>query len=718
MIYKSTLSTVIAAVLFSNIAYSQQEAQDQQENRGYEEVIVTAQKREQALVDVPIAISVLDKDLLDKTRAKTIKEIESLVPNFSFESVNGFSNISIRGVGGGGRNIGFDPRSGLYIDGVYIGQASALAQPLFGIKQVEVLRGPQGHLFGRNTVSGAVSLTSEAPSDEYKGEFKAVVGNEGTYEGYVTVEGALSDSTTARVSAAYETRDGFDFNEFTNEEINDLQRKTIRGQLSFDMSDSLTLDLYADYSKTETTKAVGEAQTGGAAAGSTQFPTPPRRINTNVSPQDDNEVGGVSFTFNYDLANESLLTLISAFRYSQQDRINDTDYSPLDLINIKFDDEYKQISHELRLTSPSDRSVRYVAGLYYISEDASTLRLAHVGSTFVPNPFDISIDSSVDTSAFAAFTSIDADLTENLILNFGLRYTNETKDLTYSLTNGPALGLGVADNLRDEISVSKTTPTIGLTLAVNDDINLYAKYSTGFKSGGFNVGFVSQQSINDGIDFKEETVDSYEIGMKGVLADGSVHFDIAAFRANYSDFQILQFVEVGDNLTDIQLRNAAEVKTSGVEASVTWETTDNFRLGMNFGYLNAEFDSFPDAAGIGVDYTGNELPNAPKLTGALTADYSMSVANGRLDFYGEYSYRDSSFSLANNDSVFALLKSRSLYNMRIMYRPVSGKWALGLWSRNLFNKDFVSLRGRDFLGNEFISRGDPRTFGLEYSIYF
>lgn len=695
-----------------------QEQDDEEKSNGYEEIIVTAQKREQALIDVPIAITALSSDILDKTRAKTIKDIESLVPNFSFESVNGFSNISIRGVGGGGRNIGFDPRSGLYIDGVYIGQASALAQPLFGIQQVEVLRGPQGHLFGRNTVSGAISLTSKAPSDEYQAEFKAVAGNEGAYEAYVTVEGPLSDKVSGRLSAAYETRDGFGKNSFSGDDIDNLERNTFRGQLSFDLSDRLTLDAYADYSKTETNNPVGEPQTGGAATGVIPFPVPPRLVNTNVEPQDDNSVGGTSFTFNYDLENDSTLTLISAYRFSQQDRINDTDYSPLDLINIKFDDEYKQISHELRLTSSSDRRVRYVAGMYYINEDASTLRDAHVGSTFVPNPFDIRIDSEVETSAFALFTSIDADLTDNLILNFGLRYTDESKDLIYSLTNGPALGLGVASGLTDKVSITKTTPTIGLTWAVSDDMNLYAKYSTGFKSGGFNVGFLSQQSINDGITFKEETVDSYELGLKGVLADGNVQFDLALFNANYDDFQILQFVEVGDNLTDIQLRNAAKVKTSGVEASVKWIASDNLRLGMNLGILDAEFDSFPNAAGVGVDYTGNELPNAPKYTAALTSDYHMSLANGGLDFYGEYSFRQHSFSAADNRPVLSLLKSRSLYNARVTYTPNSANWAVGLWARNLFDKDFSALRGRDFLGNEFLRRGDPRTFGIEYSVKF
>ncbi len=718
MVNKSILSLFIAASLYSNSAYSQQEDEGKQENREYEEVIVTAQKREQALVDVPISMSAFNEEQLEKTRAKTIEDVQALVPNFSFEKVNGFSNINIRGVGGGGRNIGFDSRSGLYIDGVYIGQASALSQPLFGIKQVEVLRGPQGHLFGRNTVSGAVSLTSATPSDEFQGLFRTVIGNYGTYEAYMTVEGSMNDAVAGRLSAAYETRDGFGVNLFDNSEIDALERKTIRGQLSFDLSEKLTLDVFADYSTTDTTKPVGEAQTGGAATGSTQFPTPPRKVNTNVSPLDNKDNGGVSFNFNYELDNDYSVTLISAYRNSKQHKLNDTDYSPLDLVNAEFFDKGNQISHELRLASPGDQRIRYMVGLYYLREDATNFRPAHVGTGFSPVPFDIAIDANLITNAYAAFTSIDADITDNLILNFGLRYTDESKNVRYSLTNGPAFGLGAADNFRDKISSSKATPTLGLTYAINEDMNMYVKYATGFKSGGFNVGFISQNSIDNGIDFKEETVDSYEFGLKGSSSDGKVSFDLAVFTATYKDFQILQFVEIGNNLTDIQLRNAARVKTNGLEGSITYNANDNLRLGLSFGLLNAEFDSFPDAAGVGVDFTGNKLPNAPKASGAATANYTFALAHGNLDWYSEYSYRQHSFSEANNNPVASFLPTRTLFNTRLTYNPNSDKWSASLWAKNLFDKEYLDLRGRDFLGNDFLSRGDPRTYGVDVTWRF
>jgi iron complex outermembrane receptor protein len=686
-----------------------------------DEIIVTAQKREQAIVDVPIAMTALTAEQLEKTRAKTIKELASLVPNFSFENVNGFNNISIRGVGGGGRGVGFDPRSGLYIDGVYIGQASALAQPLFGIKQVEVLRGPQGHLFGRNTVSGAVSLTTQAPSDEFGGSFRAVVGNENTYEAYGTLEGPLGEKVRGKINAAYETRDGFGVNEFTGNDIFDLERTTVRGQLSFLASEKLTIDVFADYSKTQTNNPVGEAQTGGAAAGSTAFPTPPFRVNTDVSPQDDNEVGGGSVTANYELDNGQKITSISAYRYSQQDRVNDTDYSPLDLVNIIFDDEYNQISQEFRLTSPDEQGIRYVVGLYYLNEDAKTQRIANAGTAFgFPATIPITINAQVDTNTYAAFASVDADITSAITLNMGARYTSEDKDIVYNFVNGPFLGLGVASNVTDKISETRFTPTIGATIALSEDINFYGKYATGFKSGGFNAGFLSQQSINDGFSFEAETVDSFEIGLKGSLMDGQLKFDMAAFVANYDNFQILQFVEVGPNLTDIQLRNAAKIQTKGIEFAATLYATDNLTIGTNVGLLNAEFDSFPNAAGAGVDFDGNKLPNSPNFTGTVTIDYHMSLPStgGGIDFYSEFSHRDRSFSLGNNDPVNARIPPRDLVNGRITYSPDEGAWSVGLWSRNLLDKNYTDLRVRDFLGNETLRRGDPRTWGVELNVDF
>lgn len=732
---------IISNILILNALGFQTNANAQDTERMvFDEIIVTAQKRAQSIIDVPIAMTALNADQLDKARAKSLVDMQQLVPNFTFDSVNGFDNISIRGVGGGGRNIGFDSRSGLYIDGVYIGQAAALAQPLFDIERVEVLRGPQGHLFGRNTVSGAVSLVTRPPSENTGGSLKAVVGNEATYEIYGTLEGPLGENVLGKISGAYESRGGFTTNLFNGEELDDLERTTVRAQLRSLASEKLTVDVFGDYSDTNQKQIVGEPQTDFFDTVTPGFPTVARTVNFNTTPHSNNDLAGGSITTNYNFDSGHTLTTVSAYRLAQQDKSNDTDYGPNDLIFIDFFDDSNQFSQEIRIASPDEQSFRYIVGLYYLREDAKTTRLATIGrdtaklvpfvipGVFVPfAAFGlapggvISVKSKVITSSYAAFVAIDWDISERITLNLGGRYTHETKNLDYDLDGTASGGLGIATlfNFTNKRKEDHFKPTVGVTFAINEKMNLYAKYSTGFKSGGFNVDFLSVASITD-FTFNTETVESYETGIKGTAADGRIQFDAAGFLAYYHNFQILQFVDLGGGATSIQLRNAAEVRTSGFEASASAYITDSLKIGANIGILDATFTSFPNAAGIGVNFDGNDLPNAPAFTGAVTVDYHMPLhaQNGAVDIYLEFSHRDTSFTIARNDPELDQIDKRDLVNSRITYTPDSGNWTLSLWARNLFDNNYVAVHARDFLGNQFVRRGNPRTWGGEVKINF
>jgi iron complex outermembrane receptor protein len=276
-----------------------------------------------------------------------------------------------------------------------------------------------------------------------------------------------------------------------------------------------------------------------------------------------------------------------------------------------------------------------------------------------------------------------------------------------------------------KLDFNEFSPTLGLVWTALPEIHLYANYAKSFETPtftelanpardtGFNVDLGGFNNV------KAQTADSFEIGMKGIFVDGRLALDLAVFSADYNDFQILQFVETGPNLTDIQLRNAAEVETKGIEATLRWSATENLQIGIIASTLDATFKSFPNAAGVGVNFDNNELPNSPDFTGTVTVDYSIPLSSGaEIDIYGEYSHRTESFSLANNDPVFALIPSRDLMNARVTYKPNDAKWSLGLWARNLFDEEYVNLRARDFLGNEFLRRGAPRTFGAEVKLDF
>ena len=702
-----------------------------------DDVVVTAQKRSQALEDVPIAITVVDRDTLEKERGRTLFDMQQLAPNFQLVKA-GFNSITIRGVGGGGRSIGFDTRAGMYLDGVYLGQSPALNMPLFDIEQVEILRGPQGHLFGRNTVSGAVNVTTATPSPFFDAKLRAVYGNNDAFEGYGSVTGPISESVLGKIAASYETRDGYTRNVFNGDDLDNLDRFSTRGELSFLVSDKLTIDVYGDYSDSEEDTIIGEPITAFFDSPLPGGVLPDRHVDFNTTPFINAELYGGSVKVTYAMDSGDTLTAISGYRNTKQQRQNDTDYRAADIIRINFNDKFEQFSQELRIASSNEGRLRYVLGVFYLNEQADSDRRVTIGqdmSTIVALPagspfpfapvglaFGVTAGSvvpaiaNIETENVAGFGSLDFDITSRLTLNLGARYTHETKDIVFNLdgSRSGAFRIGSLDNFRDDRTDNKFTPTAGFTFAINNDVNVYAKYARGFKSGGWNTDFLNVGQIATGFDFDTETVDSYEAGLKGLVLDRRLRFDLAAFYNEFSDFQQFQFVALGSGTTVLQLRNAAKVESQGIEGSISLQVNENLRLGANAGYVDATFDKFPDGGPSGQDLSGNELPS-PDTTAALTIDYGVPVValGGRIDFFGEYSYRSNYFSGATNDPLYERIGSRNLVNARLGYSNDAGDFGVSLWGRNVFKEKFIDNRGRDFFGNQFVTRGEPRSYGIE-----
>lgn len=702
-----------------------------------DDVVVTAQKRSQALEDVPIAITVVDRETLEKERGRTLFDMQQVAPNFQLVKA-GFNSITIRGVGGGGRSIGFDTRAGMYLDGVYLGQAPALNMPLFDIEQVEILRGPQGHLFGRNTVSGAVNVTTAAPSPFFDSTLRAVYGNRDAFEVYGSVTGPIAKSVLGKIAASYETRDGYTRNVFNGGDLDDLERFSTRGELSFLVSDKFTIDVYGDYSDTDENTIIGEPITAFFDSPTPGGNLPDRNVDFNTTPFINATLYGSSVKATYEMDNGSTVTAISGYRNTRQHRQNDTDYSAADIIRINFRDKFEQFSQELRIASSNDGRLRYVLGVFYLNEDADSDRRVTIGqdmNTIVALPvgapfpfapvglaFGVTAGSvvpaiaNIETENVAGFGALDFDITPRLTLNLGARYTHETKDIVFNLdgSRSGAFRIGSLDNFRDDRTDNKFTPTAGFTFALDDDINFYAKYARGFKSGGWNTDFLNIGQIASGFDFDTETVDSYEAGLKGLVLDRRLRFDLAVFYNQFDDFQQFQFVALGGGTTVLQLRNAARVESQGIEGSVSLQVNENLRLGANAGYVDAEFDRFPNGGPSGQDLSGNELP-APDTTAAFTIDYGVPLAalGGRIDFFGEYSFRSGYFSGATNDPLYERIGSRNLVNVRLTYSNDAGDLGVSLWGRNVFKENFLDNRGRDFFGNQFVTRGEPRSYGIE-----
>lgn len=699
-------------------------------------IVVTAQRREQALVDVPIAVSVLNAALLEKARGTSLEDIQQIVPNFSLEKRNGYNNIAIRGVGGGGRNIGFETRAGVYIDGAYIGQPQALGVPLFGIEQVEILRGPQGYLFGRNSVSGAVNIVTAAPTTDPEGFVRIVAGGYETFEGYAGWSGPVAgERILARVGAAHERRGGFSDNLLTGDDLDDLERTSFRGRVRVKLSDAAILDLSADYADIlQNTVVTGERQTDFFDTVIPGIPLPPRQVEINTKPFEDVVLGGVSARLGYEPSEGPALVSVTTIRGLEQRRVNDSDYSAADLLSVTYDEIFSQLSQEIRIVSPDERRLRYVAGIYLLNDLAKTRRDATVGQDLsVPVPFPngavlpyaafglaagsvTPIDGKIETQSAAAFISVDYDLTDRVRVGVGARYTDEKKSVRFNLDGSRSGGfrIGSVFGFEDRRKDSAFTPALNVTYALSGDINAYARYASGFKSGGWNLDFLNRSQAAADFSFDEETVESYELGLKGSLLDQGLQFELALFRSEFEDFQIFQTVRLPSGVNIQQLNNAASVVSEGIEFSAAAAVSEGLRVTVNGGLTDAVFSDFPDGGGEGVDLDGNALPNAPDFNGSIAFDYELEVPGlrGMFAFYGEASRRSRSYVQPGNLDQ-DLLEARNLVNGRISFIPDKGNWELSVWGRNLLDDTFAIRRGRDFLGNQWTKYNDPRVIGAE-----
>ncbi|HBO12453.1 MAG TPA: TonB-dependent receptor [Halieaceae bacterium] len=728
-----------------------------------EEVVVTAQKRTESLTDVPISIGVMSAEALQKTGVRQLREVAEFVPNLTISNGNDSSTaVRIRGVGTNTRNIGFDTRVGVYVDGVYMGQSLAQNLDILDLERVEVVRGPQGTQFGRNTVAGAINMITTRPTDEFELELLGEVGNYDSYRVGAIANLPISDSLAARVSVIDHARDGFVDNITTGTDHNERDGTTLRGQLAW-RGERVDIILAADYTESDRVSFFGEAVSDWS--GSVPTTEAPGRfdIANNVDNYEEREIWGTSLNVDVALGDYSL-TSITAFRDNSIDRGQDTDHSSLSLLRVEYPDAYEQLTQEFQLFSPDTGRLKYVAGLYLYREEATSSRRAIVGedigivfaglapplAPFGPAFTDTFAGTfgDVDTDSWAVYLNGTYELTDRWTLGFGARYTDEQREVDYDLV-GSVVDLGILTvptaavfgvavgpvvdgltvlNFQDKQDYDDFSPMLSLSYALTENSNVYLKYSEGFKSGGFNVDFVSEALLADGIDFDPETVESWELGFKGESDDRSLRYSFSAFYMEFQDYQLNQFIQLSNNTSTITIQNAAEVVSEGIEAEVTWYPTASLLVNASIGYNNAEFDSFPgggsarNPAGVGADLDGNKLPQAPEWSSALAVQYNLPLSGlgGELVTRVDWTYTDEYYTTEDNVEfanpgspiVWGKVDSYSLLNGRIGYEA-SDSWSVYLWGRNLLDEDYSFAWPSDFLGTAANFPGDPRTYGVE-----
>ena len=735
-----------------------------------EEVVVTAQKRTESLTDVPISIAVMSSEAIMKTGVRQMREVAEFIPNMSISGGNDSTTaVRIRGVGANTRNIGFDTRAGVYVDGVYMGQSPAQNIDILDLERIEVARGPQGTLFGKNTVAGAINMITKKPSQEQELLVTGELGNYDSYRVSAIANLPLGDNAAARFSIVDHNREGYIRNVTTGTRHNERDGTSLRGQFAF-AGEHYDVNLAGDYLESERVSFWGIAISDWSGRAPNTASPGDFSIDNNFDNREEREIWGLSATVNVDLGSDYALTSITAYRDTFVDRAQDSDHSFLNMLSVAYPDAYEQTTQEFQIFSPDSGRLKYVAGLYLYDEQANSSRRAIIGdeigivfqglapplAPFGPR-FDgaaVGTFADVDTRSYAVYINGTYDLSERLTLGFGLRYTDEEREVDFDLIGdivdlapvplqvpgaaifgvavGPVVNGQTVATFQEKNSYDDLSPMISLSYALGEDMNLYVKYSEAFKSGGFNVDFVSENALSEGIDFDQETVDAWEIGLKGTALENRLRYNLVAFQMDFEDYQLNQFVQLANNTSAITIRNAAEVSSRGLEAEVTYYPSNNLMLQAAIGYNDAEFDSFPggasvrNPAGLGADLAGNKLPDAPEWTSALAVQHNLPLAalNAELVTRVDWTYSDSFFATEDNVSlarpgsslVWGEVDSYSLLNGRIGLEAES--WSVYLWGRNILDKEYDQTWTADFLGTVGRFPGDPRTYGVEVSYRF
>jgi len=755
------LSMLCSAILAStNCVHAQEEAKVATEQE-IEIIMVTAQKRVQRIIDVPTSIVSVNTDAIEKSGSQQLGDIEDLVPNLTIEDQNSLNNsIAIRGVGAHSRNISFDTRVGVYLDGVYLGQSPGLNQDLMDIQRVEVLRGPQGSLFGKNTVAGAINILTKRPHDTFEGKVKARIGNYNAQQFTGFVNAPLADDIFFKVSANSNKRDGYIENLHPDAliDIGNKNSTNYRAQLLVESFANLELLLTVDGANADEAPFFGEHVTNAVGSAPVEAEAAPIRTTyTNVVPTEDRSASGISLEAIYELESGASVKSITAKRNTELGTRTDLDYSSLDFFELDYFDEYDQFTQEFQYTSPNNDTFEYIVGAYYYQQEAYTNRAAIPGNravvtgvldatlfaptlaafgltTFVGTPFEsqypqtVSNEGIIDTKSYALFSNFTYKFGEDWQVGLGLRWGKETKTADWSVDGSisGAFNIATAD-YNNEKSDNNFLPSLSLNYDVNSNLVAYARIATGSKSGGFNLDFVTEDQI-EALEFDKETSTNFELGLKGYSNDGSLRYSITAFTTEYDDYQQSQFVDIGDGKTILSISNAATVKTSGVELELSADITDNFTVGFSAGLLSAKFDTFVNGGTADdPDVSGKRLPNSAEFEAVLSLDYSAEFGEGTWFAHTDLSYTGDMFTTPNNvkthymaatgtDVEFGYLPSRTLLNASVGVN--FDTWSMSLWARNLADSDNATWSRRQFFGGIDYSYGAPRTVGIEATYKF
>ena len=724
-------------------------AQDAGARDALDEVIVTARRREESLQDVPIAVSAFSGEQLEEIGIVDITALTNRAPNIQLEvsrATNTTLTAYIRGVGQQDPVAGWEGGVGIYLDDVYLSRPQGTVFDVYDVERIEVLRGPQGTLYGRNTIGGAVRYVTKRLSDEQEFKIKGAVGSYNQLD--LIASGSIPVSDTFRIggTVAKFTHDGWGDYLTTGEDNADKDITAFRLSMEWEPSEDLFVRLYGDYSVDDSTSRQGHRLLPGPAgepvlgdvwdtrAGISQFPASTGGLN----PEADQ--GGIGLLLQWDINEQLQLKSITSSRSDRTESWIDFDNLAADTFDAPVIYENEQFSQEFQFTYTNDR-LAGVFGLYYLDANAF-------------DAFDVIIFSSLtaftlgdyDTKAWAAFFDMSYALNDQWNLSVGGRYTDDER--TARVVRETFLGLGSpyfggagvsitvpttgVPEFNGTRSDSKFTPRVSLSYKPADAHNIYLAYSEGFKGGGFDPrGAYNIAEVRQG--FEPETVESIELGAKSVWADGMLTTNVALFSMDYTDVQIPGSVLLdtdGDGTVDGfagKVTNAGSAEVQGLEIEAAAQFTDNFSATFSIGLIDADYTEWLEAstdpdtgAPIFVDISDQrEFQNTPDTTASLNLRYELPLASGDLALLGGISYRGLTHQfeipnpLTDQDSF-------SLIDLSAVWTSGDGKYQLGLHGRNLGDEEYIAA-AYDFatVASSVIGfYGPPRTVTGTFTVNF
>ena len=759
---------VAAAMSFALISQAQETEAPTPEIVGLDEVIVTAQKRQQSLQDVPLSVSAFSGDMLKESRMADIRAIVDFTPGFSGKTEDGFTDaLAMRGIATNDFGIGGDPSVAMFVDGIWSGRTGGVMTALYDVERAEVVKGPQGTLFGRNSIAGAVSIITNKPESAFEANAELTLADENHIEATGTVNLPVSESWALRASGYTLSNDGFLENLQGGDELGFHEVRAGRVALRR-FGDVMDATLTAAYEDREQDPSVYWVPADGL---------PYDRVNIDLGNNgiDESEVFEGRANIEWSLPSAYTLTSLTGYKSFNFHYLEDYDGGPGHVNDYRQVNNVEYWSQELRLNSPGDAGVTWFAGASVYEEnidgifdfiyDEDDLCRA-VGITEAPDfsggpvtgcddpyfedywgddidPADLLLNKAertyvnVDSQGWAVYGDFTWSLSDRFELTAGARYTYDNKEIeSRVLDSGGALGNNFnfeffTDGfVRAEENWSDFTPRLAISYDLSDDVTLYATASKGYKSGGFatfgydlhGADVTDEGAAPPGttpVVFNPEEVDSYEVGAKTRLLDNTLQINASLFRYGYTDLQLVYF-ETGSSL----VANVGEARGQGLEVDLRWVPRASWDAIVGVSLLDTEITDATQIEAIGAcgACAGNNLPFAPEVSGSAIVAYRHPTESGEAFFTTEFVYRSEMFGGPDNIRD-AAVDSWDEFNFRFGYRSNS-TWSVTVWLENAFDEEYFERGWENAdvnnqfgygLFNELVWPARPRTLGVTFS---